>query len=202
MSVPHLDTRIIDGKSAILFGPFATFSTKFLKEGSFWDLLVSVKFWNIMPLMRVGLENFDLEKYLVQQLALSFEDRIEALKVFYPEAKQEDWRLLEAGQRVQVIYNAEGKGGELKFGTEVVASEDGTLAALLGASPGASTSVSIMLNVLHTCFPKEMAGQWLPKLKAMIPSYGQRLEGNPELTYQARTWTSNTLQLDWVQPKP
>jgi len=202
MSVPHLDTRIIDGEAAILFGPFATFSTKFLKEGSFWDLLVSVKFWNIIPLMRVGVDNFDLEKYLVQQLALSFEDRIDALRVFYPEAKAEDWSLLAAGQRVQVIYNEEGKGGELKFGTEVVTSEDGTLGALLGASPGASTSVSIMLSLLHTCFPKQMAGEWLPKLKTMIPSYGQHLEGNKELCYQVRTRTSSTLQLDWVQPKP
>ncbi len=201
MSVPHLDTRIIDGQRAILFGPFATFSTKFLKEGSKLDLLESIKYWNLFSLLEVGLHNFDLEKYLVQQLALSFEDRVESLKIFYPEAKADDWKLEVAGQRVQVIYHDNSHNGELRFGTEIVSSEDGSIAALLGASPGASTAVPIMLNLLKACFPEALADGWGEKLKAMIPTYGQTLEGNKDLIKKTRDWTSNTLQLDWVQPE-
>ncbi|SHL14569.1 malate dehydrogenase (quinone) [Chitinophaga jiangningensis] len=201
MSVPHLDTRIIDGEKAILFGPFATFSTKFLKEGSFWDLFESIKYWNILPLMRVGLENFDLEKYLLQQLTLSFDDRIDALRVFYPEAKAEDWTLQEAGQRVQVIYNNPKGGAELRFGTETVTSKDGTIAALLGASPGASTAVPIMLELLETCFPDKVTDEWRDTLQQLIPTYGTQLEGNPALITKIRNWTSKSLKLDWHQPE-
>ncbi|MFB6453854.1 malate dehydrogenase (quinone) [Chitinophaga sp. Hz27] len=201
MSVPHLDTRIIDGQKAILFGPFASFSTKFLKEGSFWDLFESIKYWNILPMLKVGMQNFELEKYLVEQLSLSFDDRIDALKVFFPKADKKDWELRQAGQRVQVIYNDPDKGGELRFGTEVVTSKDGTIAALLGASPGASTAVAIMLNLLETCFPNELRGEWREQLSAMIPSYGSPLEGNAELIYKIRTWTSKSLKLEWKQPE-
>ena len=202
MSVPHLDTRVMGEETSILFGPFATFSTKFLKEGSYWDLFESIKYWNIVSLMRVGLKNYELEKYLVQQVSLSFEDRLEALRVFYPEARAEDWKLEEAGQRVQIIYKDAEKGASLQFGTEIVTSEDGTIGALLGASPGASTSVSIMLTLLERCFPDRFHGKWKEKLKIMIPSLGQHLEENEALCYQVRTETCDLLQLNWKEPVP
>lgn len=195
MSVPHLDTRMIDGERAILFGPFATFSTKFLKEGSYWDLFGTVKYWNIFPLLKVGVQNLDLEKYLIRQLSLSFEDRMEVLKRFYPEAKASDWKLQEAGQRVQVIYNDPEHGATLQFGTEIVTAADGTISALLGASPGASTAVSIMLRLLQQCFP-DRAEASMQRLLEIIPSYGQKLEDNPELLKQVRARTSHVLELD------
>lgn len=195
MSVPHLDARIINGEKAVLFGPFATFSTKFLKEGSYWDLFGTVKYWNIFPLIKVGIKNIDLEKYLIRQLSLSFEDRMNVLKQFYPEAKNADWKLQEAGQRVQVIQNDPDNGPTLQFGTEIVTSADGTISALLGASPGASTAVSIMLRLLYQCFP-DRAGDNMDRLKMMIPSYGQQLEDNPELLAQVRERTSRILELD------
>ena len=198
MSVPHLDTRIIDGKESLLFGPYAGFSTKFLKRGSYWDLFRTIKLSNIIPMMKVGLTNFGLVKYLVQQLSLSFGQRVNALQDFFPNAIEEDWRVEVAGQRVQVIKNDPQKGGILQFGTEVVTSADGTVSALLGASPGASTSVSIMLKLLQQCFPENFKGDWDVKLKEMIPSYGTKLESNNELSNKVRKWTSESLHLDLV----
>lgn len=195
MSVPHLDTRVIDGKNALLFGPFAGFSTKFLKQGSFCDLFETIKFSNIGPMLKVGLTNLDLEKYLIQQLKLSFKDRVNELRAFYPLAKDEDWRIEVAGQRVQIIMKDPEKGGVLQFGTEVVTAADGSVSALLGASPGASTSVPIMLKLLQKCFPEKVAGEWSAKLKEIVPSYGQKLEGNSALIQKTREWTHKTLQL-------
>lgn len=194
MSVPHLDARIIDGEKAILFGPFATFSTKFLKEGSYWDLFGTVKYWNIFPLIKVGIKNIDLEKYLIKQLSLSVEDRMNVLKQFYPEAKKADWKLQEAGQRVQVIHNDPEHGPTLQFGTEIVTSADGSISALLGASPGASTAVSIMLKLLYQCFP-DRAESNMDRLKKMIPSYGKLLEDDAALLAEVRARTSRVLEL-------
>ncbi|MFT4092672.1 MAG: malate dehydrogenase (quinone) [Niabella sp.] len=194
MSVPHLDARIIDGEKAVLFGPFATFSTKFLKEGSYWDLFGTVKYWNIFPLLKVGVKNIDLEKYLIRQLSLSFQDRIDVLKQFYPEANPADWKLQEAGQRVQVIHNDPENGVTLQFGTEIVTAADGTISALLGASPGASTAVSIMLKLLYQCFPDRAAAN-MDKVKHIIPSFGQKLEDNPMLLAAVRERTSRVLEL-------
>ena len=172
MSVPHLDARMIDGKRTLLFGPFAGFSTKFLKNGSYFDLPMSIDSHNLWPLLVAGYRNLDLTKYLVEQVTLSDEERLEMLQKYYPEAKAEDWELITAGQRVQIIKKDEKEGGKLQFGTEVVTSSDGSLAALLGASPGASTSVSIMIEVLEKCFPSQFgSSEWQNKLTQMIPNH-------------------------------
>ncbi|TGL03140.1 malate:quinone oxidoreductase [Leptospira bouyouniensis] len=196
MSVPHLDTRIIEGKKELLFGPYAGFTTKFLKKGSYLDLVKSLEFDNIFPMLSAGMHNLPLTKYLISQAIQSHEDRIEALKEYFPEVKSEDWELVVAGQRVQVIKKDEEEGGVLEFGTEVVSAKDGTLAALLGASPGASTSVSIMLEVLSDCFPEQMKSiEWKEKLKQMIPSFGESMKDNPNLCIESRKRTETFLNL-------
>lgn len=194
MSVPHLDTRLIDGQKALLFGPYAGFSTKFLKNGSFMDLPLSIKANNIVPMLSAGIKNIPLTKYLIDQVRQSPEDRLDALREYFPEAKMEDWELEIAGQRVQVIKKDPEHGGVLEFGTEVVSAADGSIAALLGASPGASTAVSIMVDLLGRCFPQQLAtSEWQEKLKEMIPSYGKSLGKDAALTEKIRAKTSEVL---------
>lgn len=197
MSVPHLDTRIIKGKRELLFGPYAGFTTKFLKEGSFFDLIKSIRLSNIRPMLSAGFRNIPLTKYLIDQVSQSNEDRLHALQEFVPHAEMKDWKLEIAGQRVQVIKKDEEEGGILEFGTEVVSAEDGSLAALLGASPGASTAVAIMLGLLKKCFPSKLQSDaWQQKIKEMIPSYGESLGENAELCSKVREWTSRVLKLE------
>ncbi|MED1421012.1 malate:quinone oxidoreductase [Bacillus smithii] len=196
MSVPHLDTRFIDNKKSLLFGPFAGFSPKFLKTGSNLDLFASVKPHNLVTMLASGVKNMSLVKYLVQQLMLSKEKRIQELREFVPNAKSEDWDIVVAGQRVQVIKDTETGGkGTLQFGTEVVSAADGSVAALLGASPGASTAVHVMLDVIKRCFPQHL-NAWEPKIKEMIPSYGVSLLQNPELIHEIHAYTARTLGLE------
>ncbi|KVE28401.1 malate:quinone oxidoreductase [Burkholderia singularis] len=196
MSVPHLDTRIIDGKKIILFGPFATFSTKFLKQGSYFDLLKSANVHNVMPMMHVGVDEFALVEYLAGQLMLSDDDRFNALKEYFPNAKKEDWRLWQAGQRVQIIKRDSGKGGVLKLGTEIVSAKDGSIAGLLGASPGASTAAPIMLSLLQKVFKDRVATPaWQDKLRQIVPSYGTKLNDDPAKVYREWVETSEVLQL-------
>ena len=190
MSVPHLDTRVIDGEESLLYGPFAGFSPKFLKTGSFLDLPLSVKPHNLVTMLLAALKEFGLVKYLVGQLLLNDKKRLEDLHNFVPSAKLEDWDLLVAGQRVQVIK----KGGNLQFGTEVVHAADGSIAALLGASPGASVAVDVMLNLMKDCFPQEFP-TWEGKIKEMIPTYGIKLEQNPDLLKQIQAETDKALKL-------
>lgn len=203
MSVPHLDTRMIEGKQVLLFGPFATFSTKYLKHGSLLDMLASLTRHNVSPMLHAGVDNIDLSTYLMGQLMLSFDDRMAALREYFPNAKNEDWTLLQAGQRVQVIKKDPVHGGILQFGTEVVAAEDGSIAALLGASPGASTAAPIMLTVLQKSFKDRIKSpEWQAKLKAIVPTYGQKLNNDLALTNKTREWSSARLQLLHVPVMP
>jgi malate dehydrogenase (quinone) len=195
MSVPHLDTRYIDNKKSLLFGPFAGFTPKFLKAGSNLDLIGSVKPSNVLTMLAAGAKEMSLTKYLIQQVMLSKEQRLEELREFIPNAKSEDWDLVVAGQRVQVIKDTEAGGkGTLQFGTEVITAADGSIAALLGASPGASTAVHVMLEVIKKCFPQHMK-EWEQKITELIPSYGVSLMEHPELLHEIHTTTAQTLGL-------
>ncbi|PHQ28156.1 malate dehydrogenase (quinone) [Leeuwenhoekiella nanhaiensis] len=172
MSVPHLDTRFINGKRELLFGPFAGFSPKFLKEGSFLDLLKSIKWDNISPMLGAFWHNLPLTEYLIKQVAMSFEDRMNDLRKFIKDADDKDWEIKVAGQRVQIIKRDEFEGGKLEFGTEVISSKDGSITCLLGASPGASTAVPIMLQVLEKAFPELMNNpETQQKLNKIVPGY-------------------------------
>lgn len=201
MSVPHLDTRYINNKKSLLFGPFAGFSPKFLKTGSNMDLLTSIKHDNLLTMLAAGVKEIPLTKYLIQQVMLSKEQRMEELREFIPNAKSEDWDLIVAGQRVQVIKDTEAGGkGTLQFGTEVITAADGSIAALLGASPGASTAVHVMLEIIKKCFPQHML-EWEPKIKDMIPSYGLSLMDHPDLLAKINTSTGEALGLIEKQEK-
>lgn len=195
MSVPHLDTRVVDGTPTLLFGPFAGFSPKFLKTGSWFDLIRSVRWHNLWPMIAVGLHNFDLLRYLIGELTASHAKKLDTLREFMPTAEFADWELITAGQRVQVMKKDEKLGGVLQFGTEVVSSSDGSIAGLLGASPGASVSVDIMLQVLQKCFPAEFTG-WKTTIKKMVPSFGTRLNENPAQARETLKSTSKTLRLN------
>jgi malate dehydrogenase (quinone) len=194
MSVPHLDTRIVGGEASLMFGPYAGFNTKFLKTGSWWDLFSTIRPHNLVPMVRAGLANLDLVRYLVGQLAASKKTKFAALQEFMPNADPADWYRITAGQRVQVIKRDPEKGGVLQFGTEVVTAADGSIAGLLGASPGASTAVPIMLDVLERCFPDRMAG-WMPQLKLMVPSYGTKLSDDPKLAGKTLAATQKALEI-------
>ncbi len=197
MSVPHLDTRILDGQRSLLFGPYAGFSTKFLKNGSYLDLPLSIEMHNVWPMLSAGIHNISLTKYLISQVIQSPRDRFEMLQAYYPNADIEDWQLITAGQRVQIIKRDKKEGGLLKFGTEIVCAEDGTLSALLGASPGASSSVSIMIDVLAQMFGDRIASEeWQNSLRELIPSWGQSLITNGVLVKKIRDRTTRILKLD------
>lgn len=194
MSVPHLDTRVVDGERSLLFGPYAGFSPKFLKSGSLFDLFSTIRWHNLVPMIQVALRNFDLLKYLIGELLASRSDRDNTLREFFPNAKGDDWYEMVAGQRVQIIKNVPGKGGTLQFGTEVVASADGSIAGLLGASPGASTAAPIMLDLIEKCFPEKLDA-WRPALTRMVPSYGSTVSADPKLADKLLTETAATLAI-------
>ena len=180
MAVPHLDTRVLDGKHTLLFGPFAAWTTKFLhRTGRITDLPSSVRPDNLLTLLNVGINNLDLVRYLVQQGTQSMEDRLAVLRLFYPSAKAADWKLIDGGIRVQAIKKTDGKAGIVHYGTEVITDEERTISALLGASPGASVSVSIALDVLKSCFSDLLAQPTArERLKKMLPTYDEDLKAS------------------------
>ena len=195
MSVPHLDTRVIDGKKGLLFGPYAGWTPKFLKSGSFLDLFKSLRPGNLPSMIGVGLQEFGLTKYLVEELLKDQTAKMESLREYMPEAKDEDWELVIAGQRVQVIKPIGApKFGSLEFGTTLINSNDGSIAGLMGASPGASIAPAAMLEVLERCFGGRMA-EWAPKLREIIPSYGQRLVKNEALFQEQWDRSQKALKL-------
>lgn len=195
MSVPHLDTRFVEGRRSLMFGPYAGFSTNFLKTGSYFDLPFSVRPHNLLPMMQVGLDNTSLVTYLMKEVTKSHQKKIDSLRDFYPEATGSEWELITAGQRVQMMKKDSKGRGVLQFGTELVAGADGSIAGLLGASPGASTAPSIMLRLLERCFPAQLEA-WKPKLEAMVPSYGRVLNEDPALLEELTRSSNATLQLD------
>jgi len=195
MSVPHLDLRVVDGSGSLMFGPYAGFSPKFLKSGSVLDLFASIRWHNIVPMVAAGLSNLSLVKYLIGQLVARPSTKFAELENFFPNAKPEDWYRITAGQRVQVIKKDPKKLGVLQFGTEVVSAADGSIAGLLGASPGASTAVPIMLSLIEKCFPDRIEA-WKPELKRMIPSYGTALAENAALAKRTITRTAKTLKIN------
>jgi malate dehydrogenase (quinone) len=203
MSVPHLDTRIIGGKRSLLFGPYAGFSTKFLKEGSPTDLFESITHENVIPLLDVARDNVDLSEYLIGQVLQSAEHQFAMLRQYFPLAVKKDWQEVVAGQRVQTIKPQittgffHHKKGVLEFGTELVVAGDKSLVALLGASPGASTAASIALEVLQKCFPSGLTSEaWLPKLQKIIPTYGIDLKEDADACHRARVDTAPVLKIE------
>ena len=193
MSVPHLDTRVVDGKTSLLFGPFAGLNPKFLKYGSVLDLPLSLRPKNLIPYLSVALKNFDLVTYLLKEVTKSRKQKIEGLQEFVPGAKAEDWVLYEAGQRAQVIKPAKG-GGVLQFGTEVIAAEDGSISGLVGASPGASVSVAVMLDVMQKMY-QQQSPEWKKALLSAIPGLGKSLNGDPKLAKKLLADTAKVLKL-------
>lgn len=197
MSVPHLDTRIINGEKRLIFGPFAGATMKFLKTGSNMDLLSSISTDNAFAMLEAGFENSSLVSYLMKQEMLTHEGRVEYLREFVPTAKADEWITVEAGNRVQILKHEPNGGNVLHFGTEVVSSKDGSLTAMLGASPGASTSVAIMLEVLRRAFPDQMASEpWKTKLAEMVPSFGKHYKTDEASMLEKRAVTIQTLRLN------
>jgi len=194
MSVPHLDTRVVNGKSSLLFGPYATANPKFLKNGSLWDLPLSLRPANLIPYLAVGVTNLSLVRYLVGELLKSKSRKFESLLEFMPTANAADWQLLNAGQRAQIIKKDAAKGGVLQFGTEIITSADGSISGLLGASPGASTAVYAMLEVLKKSFPAEFTG-WETKIQNFIPSWGTKLNSDAAAAAASLAATAKTLKI-------
>jgi malate dehydrogenase (quinone) len=194
MSVPHLDLRIVDGQGSLMFGPYAGFSPKFLKHGSYLDLFASIRLHNLFPMVQAGLRNLGLVRYLIGQVLARKATKFKALQEFVPEGDPKDWYRIIAGQRVQVIKWDKKKGGTIQFGTEVIAADDGSIAGLLGASPGASTAVPIMLDVIERCFPEQLEA-WKPRLQEIVPSYGKKLGEQPALADRTLRTTARALEL-------
>ncbi|NKX52395.1 malate:quinone oxidoreductase, partial [Arthrobacter deserti] len=92
---------------------YGGFSPKFLKTGSFLDLPLSVRPSHLVPMLAVAKDNLGLVKYLDSEVLKTREGKNVALREFFPEAVGEQWELITAGQRVQVIKKDPKKGGVL-----------------------------------------------------------------------------------------
>jgi malate dehydrogenase (quinone) len=202
LTVPHLDERIIKGKRSLLFGPYAGFSTKFLKHGSYSDLFRSIEPGDVRPLMAVARHSWQFEEYLIGQVLQTASHQFAMLKQFYPRAERPEWREAVAGQRVEIIKPDPQHTGTLEFGTELVASADNSIAVLLGASPGASTAAFIALQLLEKCFQSELADGWLDRLKAIIPTYGIDLQQDADACRDIRARTAAVLRIENVPEQP
>jgi malate dehydrogenase (quinone) len=194
MAMPHLDRRYHDGEPGLLFGPYAGFSPKYLKQGSWTDLFRSIKPDNILTMLTVAKDEWDLTRYLIGQVLQKHISRMNVLRDFVPTAEDGDWELIHAGQRVQTMKRTASKRGAIVFGTEVVAAHDGSIAGLMGASPGASTATAIMLDVMRACFPSDFPA-WEPKLRELIPSVGVSLSDDPVLREDIRSHVDRVLRL-------
>ena len=196
MAVPHLDTRVLDGRKTLLFGPFAAWTTKFLhRKGSWTDLPFSIKPDNLATLLKIGASNLPLVRYLIQQGTQSMADRMAVLHIFYPAAQAKDWKLIDAGIRVQAIKKTDGEAGIVHYGTEVITNPDRSISALLGASPGASVCVPIVLEVIKNCFPQLVTGDaGRARLKEMIPTHDEdiKLASNAD-RFRAVQYKTNAL---------
>lgn len=198
MSVPHLDTRYVNGKASLLFGPYGGFSPNFLKKGSWWDLPGSIRHHNIVPMLQVGLKEFGLEKYLISEVFASRAKQMDTLREYMPSALESDWEMITAGQRVQVMKRDPKKGGILQFGTEVITGADGTISGLLGASPGASVAVDAMLEIMERCFPARFKSKWYDIVKEHIPAFGTGVNHDAAAAAATLAETAETLGLDTV----
>ena len=202
LTVPHLDERIINGKRSLLFGPYAGFSTKFLKHGSYSDLFRSIEPGDVRPLLAVARHSWEFEEYLIGQVLQTASHQFEMLTQFFPEAQRSDWREAVAGQRVEIIKPDPQHTGALEFGTELVASADDSIAVLLGASPGASTAAAIAVQVLEKCFKNELAGDWLDRMQTIVPTYGIDLAQDAAACRHSRARTAAVLRLEKVPEQP
>jgi len=196
MSVPHLDLRVVDGEQSLLFGPYGGWTPKFMKEGSYLDLFKSIRPDNIPSYLGVAATNLNLVTYLVQEVFRDFDGKMEVLREYYPEADPKDWDEVVAGQRVQVIKPAAAPNfGTLEFGTALVNDQNGTIAGILGASPGASITPAAMLELLERCFGERMI-EWGDKLHDMFPTYGKSLKHDKRAYDEQWQMTQKTLRLD------
>jgi malate dehydrogenase (quinone) len=198
MSVPHLDSRTVDGEHFLSFGPYAGFSPNFLKHSNPLDLLASVRATNLVPMSAAGGQNLDLTVYLGKELTKTQQQREDELREFLPKVDIHDWELITAGQRVQIMKPHPSKIGVLQLGTEVVVNGEGSLSGLLGASPGASVSVSIATEVIEKMYAKEMDWGWRERIQKMIPSYGKSLNDDAAFCREIEDLTAKVLKIDWT----
>ncbi|MGY4103344.1 malate dehydrogenase (quinone) [Nocardia sp. R16R-3T] len=194
MSVPHMDKRVVDGRQSLLFGPYATFSTRLLKHGRLTDLFTTLRLRNIAVLLAAGLQNLALVGYLIGQLLSTRRHKFAQLQRFYPAADPADWYLVQAGQRAQLVKPDPDRVGVLTFGTELVTGADGTIAGLLGASPGASTAPAIMLDLLTRCFPHEKT-RWEPMFHKIVPAMTAPVGIDQQRVDDNLAWTGQALRL-------